>query len=106
MNCDLFQAAMAEAEDPGKLDEPGRRHVAACARCRNVLQQLQALTEQAKFLAHAEPPAAMWSQIRAQLEREGLIRPPANSKDKDNGANAATPESLLPRHFPVIPGRR
>ena len=105
INCDLFQVALAEAEDPGKLDAPGQRHIASCARCRKVLKQLQAITVEAKTLARAEPPAAMWAQIRRQLEREGVIAP-SDAKSKTNGSGVLAAELPPWRRFPVFPGRR
>jgi hypothetical protein len=55
-----------------------RAHVASCRGCRSLAEDFAAIAATAQTMAEEapEPPAYLWNSIRAQLEREGLIRHP------------------------------
>ncbi|HKW88349.1 MAG TPA: hypothetical protein VJN21_06305 [Candidatus Acidoferrales bacterium] len=50
-------------------------HFAACPRCRALIANLETIRAAAPLaLPEVEPPARVWNSLRAQLEKEGLIR--------------------------------
>lgn len=52
-----------------------RKHLDSCEGCRRVADDFSAIAVAARTMADdSEPPARLWSAIRAQLEREGIIR--------------------------------
>jgi hypothetical protein len=62
----------------GERHPDARAHARDCEGCRSVADDLDAIRESARSFATAEiePPARVWIALRAQLEREGLIRSP------------------------------
>lgn len=53
-----------------------RGHLRDCPNCRSLVEDLQAIHMAAREWAviEPEPPAHVWTSLRAQLEKEGLIR--------------------------------
>ena len=64
--------AWMEGERPSRAQE----HVRACATCRALVDDLDAVrrTVRATMGAEVDPPARLWTSLREQLEQEGLIR--------------------------------
>ncbi|MGH9684052.1 MAG: anti-sigma factor family protein [Candidatus Acidiferrales bacterium] len=62
----------------GERSPEGRAHLSGCPRCRNVVDDLGLIQSSARNWAsdEPEPPARIWTSLRAQLEMEGLIRRP------------------------------
>ncbi|MGB0037186.1 MAG: hypothetical protein WBP79_17095 [Candidatus Acidiferrales bacterium] len=60
----------------GERHPDARAHVRDCPKCRGIVEDLAALQTAANDLSRAEtePPAHLWTSLRAQLEQEGLIR--------------------------------
>lgn len=60
----------------GERPASARAHLRDCVRCRSLADDLGAIREAALDCAAAEvdPPARLWTSLRAQLEQEGLIR--------------------------------
>lgn len=60
----------------GERPARARAHLRDCARCRSLAGDLGAIREAARDWAAAEvdPPARVWTSLRARLEQEGLIR--------------------------------
>lgn len=60
----------------GERPPDARAHARDCASCRSFAADLDAIQGAAPTLtiADPEPPARVWIALRAQLEREGLIR--------------------------------
>ncbi|HEV2388825.1 MAG TPA: hypothetical protein VGS20_16400 [Candidatus Acidoferrales bacterium] len=55
-----------------------REHLTVCERCRNLVEDLDQIRAVAPQLARElAPPPRLWASIRAQLEREELIRQPS-----------------------------
>ncbi len=76
MNCGEF-ASQTEAWMEGERTAQARQHAIACAHCRQLVEDLDAIRLFAPQLAEsAAPPEQLWGAIHAQLEREGLIREP------------------------------
>lgn len=74
-NCLEFQSLL-----PGYLEGEGHAgipaHAAKCEFCRCLLEDLEGIRKAGGELAEVEPPAAMWTSIRAALVDEGIIREP------------------------------
>jgi hypothetical protein len=53
-------------------------HLTQCENCRSLTADLEAITAMARELSvpDEEPPARVWTQLRAQLVEEGIIRTP------------------------------
>jgi len=60
------------------LPDAARTHLAECRECRNYVADLTSLVDAAKRLPQEiTPPDRIWISLRAQLEKEGIIRTPA-----------------------------
>ncbi len=74
MQCNEF-LEYAEHWTEGERHPDAAAHMAACVRCRALVGDLEAVQVAATRLeSEVEPPARVWSAIRAQLESEGIIR--------------------------------
>ena len=60
----------------GERHPDARSHARDCARCRELVEDFGAIQIAARDLStvEEEPPAHVWTLLRAQLEQEGLIR--------------------------------
>ena len=78
MQCKEFRE-LAGAWMEGEAPREAQTHVANCLACSGLVAQLRVITYAAAELADdtPEPPARVWTAVRAQLEAEGLIREPA-----------------------------
>src|ERR1700732_1812132 len=57
------------------VPEVARAHLAGCSSCQNLVEDLTAIVATAHLLpAEVEPPARVWTSLRAQLEQEGIIK--------------------------------
>jgi hypothetical protein len=74
MHCSDVSAAL-EREGLSALPADTLAHVAECDNCRDYLSDLNSIVAAAHELpAEAEPPARIWTALRAQLTAEGVIR--------------------------------
>jgi len=75
MQCNDF-SQYAEHWMEGERHPDAAAHVDACPRCRVLVADLEAIQAAATQLVEAEvePPARVWTAIRAQLKSEGIIR--------------------------------
>ncbi len=80
MQCREFQLNLS-AWMEGEAASGAPAHLAACAACRALVADLEAIRTSAGDLAAVEsdPPRHLWASLRAQLESEGLIREPAHA---------------------------
>jgi hypothetical protein len=64
-----------EAWMEGDRHPDAEAHVRGCSHCRAVLEDMGAIQSAARIwsVADSEPPTRVWTSLRAQLEREGLI---------------------------------
>jgi hypothetical protein len=75
MQCKEVEVVL-EHEGWTPLPEAAREHVAGCAACQNLVEDLTSIVATAHlFPAEVEPPAHVWTSLRAQLEEEGIIKP-------------------------------
>jgi hypothetical protein len=64
-----------EQEGWTPLPEAARDHLAGCSACQSLVEDLTAIVATAHLLpSEVEPPARVWSSLRAQLEQEGIIK--------------------------------
>ncbi|HEV2618021.1 MAG TPA: hypothetical protein VGU63_15595 [Candidatus Acidoferrales bacterium] len=76
MNCEKFWELSEQWMD-GERHADAVSHTVACGRCRTLIADLESIRQAGSALAAAQeqPSPHVWLAIRAQLEREGLIRP-------------------------------
>lgn len=73
-----------EQEGLTPLPEVVRGHVACCRQCQGYIADLETIVSAAHQLpAEVEPPARLWIALRAQLEREGLIKEPVTARKEE-----------------------
>ena len=76
MNCEEFVRQSERWMDGDRTPE-AREHAMECEQCRAMVEDLDAIRLFAPQLAAtAAPPERLWTSIRAQLEREGLVHEP------------------------------
>ena len=74
MQCKEVEVVL-EQEGWTPLPEAARDHLAGCSACQNLVEDLTAIVATAHLLpAEVEPPARVWTSLRAQLEKEGIIK--------------------------------
>ena len=82
MQCKEVEVVL-EQEGWTPLPESAREHVAGCGNCQSLVEDLTAIVATAHlFPAEVEPPARVWVALKAQLEQEGIIKPPVAIADK------------------------
>lgn len=75
MQCKQLELAL-EQED--LLSDNARAHLAECGTCQGLAADLDVISRAARqFPAELEPPAQIWTSLRAQLEKEGIIKTPS-----------------------------
>jgi uncharacterized lipoprotein NlpE involved in copper resistance len=73
MRCEEFRQICGEWMD-GERSAVAVSHMAGCARCSALVADLEMIRKGAALLPEQEPPAHLWTSIKSQLEKEGLIR--------------------------------
>jgi hypothetical protein len=69
--------AVVEQEGLAPLPREVSTHLAECRECRNYIADLTSIVDVArKMPPEIAPPDRIWISLRAQLEREGIIRDP------------------------------
>src|SRR3984957_14982296 len=109
VTCRDFQGRFESSDDSSRSDLPDlsiQAHLRDCPSCRNFIEDLGKIRAAGAQLAASdpEPPARIWFSLRAELEKEGLIRyVPAKSPSKSwVGELFSGRFSVLPR--PVLAG--
>jgi hypothetical protein len=81
MRCKEVEVVL-EQEGWTPLPDAARDHLAGCSACQNLVEDLTAIVATAHLLpAEVEPPARVWTSLRAQLEKEGIIKPAAAERN-------------------------
>jgi len=74
MQCKEVEAVL-EQEGFVPVPKGARAHLADCNSCQNFIADLAAIVATAHLLpTEVEPPPCVWTSLRVQLEREGIIR--------------------------------
>src|ERR1700751_1669215 len=79
VTCRDFQGRFESSDDSSRNDLPDlsiQAHLRDCPSCRNFIEDLRKIRAAGAQLAVSdpEPPARIWFSLRAELEKEGLIR--------------------------------
>jgi hypothetical protein len=76
MTCEEFERVLPEHEGGHTIEQ--QSHLKSCSPCSELVADLNAISEQARFLQDTdEPNQRVWNSIEIALRREGLIREPA-----------------------------
>jgi hypothetical protein len=75
MECKQFLSQLDSFLE-GERRTEAQAHLADCAACRAIIEDVEAISTVARTMEDASPnpPACLWTAIRAQLEQEGIIR--------------------------------
>ena len=75
MNCAEFQKVLPYIiETGGNADEEA--HLASCAVCSDLVQDLRYIAEAAKLLLPMRDPSPkVWDNIQDSLQRDGVVKP-------------------------------
>ena len=77
MNCEDFERAWQELDNPSLFSPAMEDHRSGCAPCAARVRDVNLLRWEARQLIETEePPDRLWLSIRQQLDREGLTREP------------------------------
>lgn len=88
----------------GERGAAGEAHLRNCSACRSLVEDLGAIRDAAAPLVapDSDPPAGLWITLRAELEKEGLIRENAGTRRIGLGAWIEELFEAVPR--PAIAG--
>jgi len=76
MLCKDFKQSIEE-NGFAQLPEAAQAHAAGCLSCTALVEDFSAILTAARQIpAEVEPPARVWVALEAQLQAEGIIRPP------------------------------
>ena len=103
MQCTEFRNYAAQWME-GERAAEARLHMEACPGCRGLVTDLEAISATAGDWGAElpEPPARIWTALRAQLEQEGVIREPAAVESGPENGWFAGLFSFVPR--PALAG--
>lgn len=101
MRCNEFWQVSGEWMD-GERNPAAVSHMAGCARCRALIADLDRIGNAGALLPETEPPARVWTAIRSQLEKEGLIRTPGLGWWQRLGAFGAFRPALAGAYLSVV----
>ena len=82
MECKEFHQ-LSESVLEGEAHPRAYEHLAACPRCRTLVDDLVAVTRAAHSLPMYEPSPRLWAQIQAAAEDEGLLSPAGAGRWRD-----------------------
>jgi len=78
MTCQEFERALPENEGDPTVEQA--YHLNSCRGCSGLVEDLNAISQQARLLQDSDEPAArVWNSIEIALRREGLIRAPESA---------------------------
>jgi hypothetical protein len=78
MTCEEFERVLPEHEGSHTIEQ--KSHLDSCSPCSELVADLNAISEQARFLRDTdEPNPRVWNSIEIALRQEGLIREPESA---------------------------
>jgi hypothetical protein len=105
IGCNEFRKQF-EAWMEGDRTPDARAHVRECPHCRSLVEDMDAvrLVAHAWSVEEADPPARVWLSLRAQLEREGLIRDEVSEEAHASApSRTEAPRGWLAGIFAAVP---
>lgn len=77
MQCQEFELVLEQSSEQ-PMPAEAAAHLKQCENCRSMAADLETISAMARELSvpDEEPPARVWTQLRAQLVEEGIIRTP------------------------------
>jgi len=94
MRCDEFDAYAAGWLEGERRPETAS-HLQACTRCSARMADLELIVSAAVSLPEVDPPERVWTSLRNELEREGLIRERQSVLERVRGLLPASPRTAL-----------
>jgi len=90
ISCEQFLNQL-DAWIEGERHKDAQAHIRSCANCREVAEDLTAITTAAHAMGaeEVEPPPQLWNSLRSQLIQEGLIREAATPQKGTGKAETA-----------------
>jgi hypothetical protein len=73
MTCEEFERVLPELEGGHSIEQEA--HLRSCSACSDLVSDLNAISQQARFLEDSEEPSPwVWNSIELALRQDGLIR--------------------------------
>jgi hypothetical protein len=80
MTCEEFERVLPELEGSSRSIEQ-EAHLRSCSRCSDLVSDLNAISQQARFLQSSEEPSPwVWNTIEVALRQEGMIHQPQRAR--------------------------
>jgi len=94
MRCEEFEVHAARWLE-GERTAEAANHLQSCTRCSTRMADLELIVSAAATLPELNPPERLWTSLRAQLEREGLLRERKNLAERLREFLPAAPRTAL-----------
>ena len=81
MTCEEFERVLPELGSGHSMEQ--EEHLRSCSACSGLVADLNAISQQARFLKASEEPSPwVWNSIEIALRQEGLIRQPQRADSR------------------------
>jgi len=94
MRCEEFEVHAARWLE-GERTAEAANHLQSCTRCSTRMADLELIVSAAATLPELNPPERLWTSLRGQLEREGLLRERKNLAERLREFLPAAPRTAL-----------
>ena len=94
MRCEEFEVHAARWLE-GERTAEAASHLQSCTRCSTRMADLELIVSAAATLPELTPPERMWTSLRAELEREGLLRERKSLAERLREMLPAAPRTAL-----------
>lgn len=101
MRCEQFLEVSSDWMD-GERSPAAVAHVTVCSRCRAVVADFELIRKAGALLPEEAPSPRVWTAIKSQLEKEGLIRTPRNRWFAQLGSFAAFRPALAGAYLSLV----
>jgi hypothetical protein len=94
MRCDDFDVHAARWLE-GERTPEAAGHLQSCTRCSTRMADLELIVSAAATLPELEPPERIWTSLRSELDREGLLRERKSLVERLRETMPAAPRTAL-----------